>query len=234
MGRIKAVFNWSGGKDSAHALMRILESGIYDPVALLTTVNLSTQESTMHGIPRRLLEAQAHSIGIPLHIVDLVPQGNMSDYKKAMTCAVNHFKKEDISHFIFGDIFLHDVRRYREEQLAPLGIQVVEPLWNNSSEEIMDRFLHSKLRTVIVTTQADKLGPEYIGREIDQTLIKGLPPETDPNGENGEYHTFCFDGPIFRKPIPFRLAPPQKKSFKITLDSGESQTFHYWHADFMI
>lgn len=119
MERIKAVFNWSGGKDSAHALLRAMQSGKYEIVALLTTVNRDTHRSTMHGIPTALLQAQADSIGIPLHIVDLTPKGNMEDYGAAMSHAVEHFKAQGVTCFIFGDIFLHDVRKYRERQLAP-------------------------------------------------------------------------------------------------------------------
>lgn len=128
MERIKAVFNWSGGKDSAHALWRAVRSGRYEIVALLTTVNRDTHRSTMHGIPMPLLQAQAESIGIPLRVADLTPKGNMEDYAEAMSRAVEQFKAQGVTHFIFGDIFLHDVRKYREQQLAPHGIEVVEPL----------------------------------------------------------------------------------------------------------
>lgn len=197
MERIKAVFNWSGGKDSAHALLRAQQSDKYEIVSLLTTVNRETRRSTMHGIPLPLLQVQADSIGIPLHVVDLTPKGNMEDYGAAMSRAVAHFKALDVTHFIFGDIFLHDVRKYREQQLALHGIEVVEPLWGKTSEEVMADFLVSGLRTVVVTTMADGLGAEAIGREIDRDFIGLLPDGIDPNGENGEYHTFCYDGPIF-------------------------------------
>ena len=118
MTRHKAVFNWSGGKDSAHALWRAMRSERYEIVALLTTVNRSTLRSTMHGIPTELLRAQADRIGIPLHTVDLTPKGDMEDYSAAMDRAVRRYREEGVTHFIFGDIFLHDVRRYREERLA--------------------------------------------------------------------------------------------------------------------
>lgn len=171
MEKIKAVFNWSGGKDSAHALWRARQSELYDIVALLTTINRDSQRSTMHGIPLPLLQAQADSIGIPLHIVNLTPQGNLENYAEAMTCAALHFKEQGVTHFIFGDIYLHDVRAYRERQLAPLGIEVVEPLWGVvSSEIVMQQYLASGLKTVIVTTQADGLGMDAIGREVDARL----------------------------------------------------------------
>lgn len=229
--RIKAVFNWSGGKDSAHALLRTQQSGTYEIVALLTTVNRSTHRSTMHEIPLPLLQAQADSIGIPLHVVDLTPKGNMEDYSAAMSRAVEYFKEQGVTHFIFGDIFLHDVRKYREQQLIPHNIKVVEPLWGKTSDEVMHDFLTSGLRTVIVTTMADGLGSTVIGHEIDRTFIDSLPKGVDPNGENGEYHTFCYDGPIFRRPVSFRLGTPFQQSYDIRLDDGSVKSYSYWFAD---
>lgn len=231
MKRIKAVFNWSGGKDSAHALWRVVQSQRYQIVALLTTVNRDTRRSTMHGIPLPLLEAQAESIGIPLAVVDLTPNGNMEDYETAMSRAVAQFKEQGVTHFIFGDIFLHDVRKYREQQLAPHGIEVVEPLWGRSSGEVMRDFLASGLQTVVVTTMSDGLGADAIGRTIDRRFIDSLPADTDPNGENGEYHTFCYDGPIFRTPVAFRLGEPFSRSYDIRLDDGTVKTYSYWFAD---
>ena len=231
MEKIKAVFNWSGGKDSAHALWRAIRSGRYEIVALLTTVNRDTHRSTMHGIPMPLLEAQAESIGIPLQVVDLTPKGNMEDYAEAMSRAVEEFKARGVTHFIFGDIFLHDVRKYREQQLAPHGIEVVEPLWGQSSEEVMRDYLATGLKTVVVTTMADGLGAGAIGQVIDAGFVASLPAGTDPNGENGEYHTFCHDGPIFRSPVSFRLGEPFSESYDIRLDDGGTKTYTYWFAD---
>ena len=231
MERIKAVFNWSGGKDSAHALLRAMESGEYEIAALLTTVNRTTRRSTMHGIPLPLLQAQAASIGIPLYVVDLTPEGDMEDYGAAMSQAVEHFKAQGVTHFIFGDIFLHDVRKYREQRLAPHGIGVVEPLWGKSSEEVMRDFLASGLKTVVVTTMEEVLGADAVGREIDRDFIVSLPAGADPNGENGEYHTFCYDGPIFRTPVPFRLGKPYMQRYDIRLDDGTTRTYSYWFAD---
>lgn len=228
---IKAVFNWSGGKDSALALWKIIQSKQYEVIALLTTINRHSRRSTMHDIPIEILQQQADSIGIPLYVVDLTPKGNMEDYNQAMSHAVCYFKKLKVTHFIFGDIFLHDVKSYREQQLLPWDIQVVEPLWNKTSNEIMDEFLRSGLQTVIVTTTATQLGKEYIGKTIDSTLITSLPAEIDVCGENGEYHTLCYDGPLFQKNIHFQLGEPYKKEFPIKLDDGTEQLFSYWFAD---
>lgn len=231
MERIKAVFNWSGGKDSAHALWRAVRSDRYEIAALLTTVNRDTHRSTMHGIPMPLLQAQAESIGIPLRVAGLTPKGNMEDYAEAMSRAVEQFKAQGVTHFIFGDIFLHDVRKYREQQLAPHGIEVVEPLWGQSSEAVMRDYLATGLKTDVVTTMADGLGASAIGQVIDAGFVASLPAGTDPNGENGEYHTFCYDGPIFRSPVPFRLGKPFSESYDIRLDDGKTKTCTYWFAD---
>ena len=231
MTRHKAVFNWSGGKDSAHALWRAMRSERYEIVALLTTVNRSTLRSTMHGIPTELLRAQADRIGIPLHTVDLTPKGDMEDYSAAMDRAVRRYREEGVTHFIFGDIFLHDVRTYREKQLAPYGIEVIEPLWGRTSGQIMEEFLASGLETVIVTTTADVLGREFIGRRIDAKLVADLPEGVDPCGENGEYHTFCYGGGMFRTRGPFTLGAPMQQSYPVMPDDGTERFYTYWFAD---
>ena len=231
MAKKKAVFNWSGGKDSAHALLRVMETGEYEIVALLTTTNRDTRLSTMHNIPLSLLQAQSESIGIPLAIVELKPKGNLSDYTEAICKAALDFKEKGVTHFIYGDIFLHDIRKYREELLLPLGIEVVEPLWGPSSAEIIEAYLESGLKTVVVTTENDGLGMEAIGKVIDRDFIEHLPPTCDPNGENGEYHTFCYDGPIFRQAVGYRLGMPVRESHDIKLDDGTVKTFTYCFAN---
>lgn len=225
----KAVFNWSGGKDSALALYKALQSNEYEIISLLTTVGRDNSCSSMHLIPSDFLEAQADSIGIPLYQA-LLPSKGLEGYEEEMRNAVEYFKAQGVTHFIFGDIFLHDVKAYREKQLQPYAIEVVEPLWNKTSEEIIEEFLASGIKTKIVITQADKLDERYVGRELDSDFIKSLPEDIDPCGENGEYHTFVYDGPIFKKKIDFSLDTPKKLSYNIKMDDGNTQTFHYWQA----
>lgn len=224
----KAVFNWSGGKDSAHALWKVMQSGEYEVIALLTTINRDTRRSTMHGIPLSLLKRQAECIGLPLHVVDLTPKGNMEDYTSAMERAVEYFSAQGVSCFVFGDIFLHEVRRYREEQLLPYGMEVVEPLWGKTSEEVMEEFLSSGLKTVVVTTMADGLGEAAIGKQVDCEFVSELPVGMDPNGENGEYHTFCYDGPLFCCPVGFRLGKAFSQSYDVRMEDGTVKTYTYW------
>ena len=207
--REKAVFNWSGGKDSALALYKAQQSEAYEIVSLLTTVNRDNARSSMHGIPVGLLRRQADSIGLPLYTIDLAPDGTMENYEEAMAAAVGHFRDTGADRFIFGDIFLHDVRSYREKQLSPYGITVVEPLWGKSSAEIMREFLASGLQTVIVTT------------------TDGV----DVCGENGEYHTFCYAGGPFRTPVQFALGEPLQRRYPVKLDDGTVKNYAYWFAD---
>ena len=189
--RRRAVFNWSGGKDSALALQTVLREDRYEVVSLLTTVDASNDRS-------------AEAVG------DFVARG--------------------AEHFIFGDIFLQDVRAYRERQLKPYGVTVVEPLWGQGPERIMAAFLASGLETVVVTTDASCLGADWIGRTIDGTFRDDLPDGVDPCGENGEYHTFCHAGGMFRYPIPFRLGGPVRRSYTVTLEDGAVKSYAYWFA----
>ncbi|MCD8072278.1 MAG: adenine nucleotide alpha hydrolase [Alistipes sp.] len=208
-GKFKAVFNWSGGKDSALALYEILRSGEYEVLSLLTTVESGSGQSPLHQIPEKILRDQAASIGLPIYIARMDPQGDNGQYESAMREAVDHFRAQGATHFIFGDIFLSDIRSYRESRLAPYGIEVVEPLWGIPTGELIERFIDSGLQTVIVAATAGILGREFIGRKIDRSFVDSLPAGCDPCGENGEYHTLCYDGPIFRYPVGYKLDRPR-------------------------
>ena len=228
--RKKAVFNWSGGKDSALALHKALQQNQFDVIALLTTVNEGTQLSSMHAIPHALLVKQAESIGIPLYPVFL-PK-DVEIYQQRMLEAANHFIAQGAEHFIFGDIHLSDVRKYREDQLHPLGIEVVEPLWNQNSAEVMQDFLASGIKTKIVVADAGKLDEAFIGQDISAALIDSMPAGIDVCGENGEYHTFAYAGGPFKHPVDFSIADVRRLSYQFKLDSGEETSYHYWQAIF--
>lgn len=230
LNRKKTVFNWSGGKDSALALHLLLQDDSYEVISLLTTVDKEASRSSMHDIPLSLLHRQAESIGLPLYTVELLTRSGMADYGEAMLRAVEHFKAQGATHFAFGDIFLYDVKSYRESKLGPQGIEVVEPLWGLNSEEVMAKFLASGLETVIVTTNADILGEAYIGRKIDAGLIASLPADCDPCGEQGEYHTFCYAGGMFRHSVAYELEGAQKITRPFKMSDGSRREFSYWSA----
>lgn len=230
--RKKAVFNWSGGKDSALALQKVLQGNELEVVSLLTTINEDTQASSIHAIPLEILSRQAESIGIPLYAVAL--EKKPDDYDDKMREATHHFKRQGVTHFIFGDIFLADVRKYREDRLTPLGIEVVEPLWSKSSAEVMDHFLQSGIKTKIIVTQADKLDGTFIGKELNRETINLFPKDIDICGENGEYHTLAYAGGIFRKEVKFSISRAKKISYDFKLDDGQTKTYSYWQGELSV
>lgn len=227
----KAVFNWSGGKDSALALQKTLQENEFEVVSLLTTIQEETLTSSIHAIPLNLLIKQAESIGIPLYSVSL--SKDKKSYEEGMTEAVNHFKNLGVFHFIFGDIFLADVKSFRESKLNPLGIEVVEPLWGKTSEEVIQDFLKSGIKTKVIVTQADKLDKTFIGRDIDSDFVNLLPKGIDLCGENGEYHTFVYDGKLFKTKIDFEISETKKISYEFKMDNGEMKSFEYWQAELL-
>ena len=224
----KAVFNWSGGKDSALALQKILQENEFEVIALLTTINEETHTSSIHSIPLELLRRQAESIGIPLCTVFFAR--DLSNYDSKMLKTVEDFKKQGVTHFIFGDIFLADVKTCRESKLNPLGIEVVEPLWNRSSASIIAEFINSGIKSKIIVTQSDKLDITFIGKDINQHTVDSFCNDIDPCGENGEYHTFSYSGGLFKSEIDFLISKIDKVSYDIKLDNGQTKTFEYWQA----
>ncbi|SFB76947.1 Dph6-related ATP pyrophosphatase [Kaistella jeonii] len=183
----------------------------------------------MHAVPLAILERQAESIGIPLYKVG--SSTALKNYEEKMSEAVQHFKEQGVKHFIFGDIFLSDVKAYRESKLNPVGIEVVEPLWEKTSQEVIDDFLSSGIKSKIIVTQADLLDETYIGKDLDANVIKLFPKGIDLCGENGEYHTLSYAGGLFNKEVAFSIPETLKTSFDFTLDTGEKKTFEYWQAE---
>lgn len=228
---IPVVFNWSGGKDSALALYKLLHDPRYTIVSLLTTTNKETARSTMHGIPRSILLLQAESIGLPLYEVELKPKGSMDDYAQSMLEAVEHFKKIGVQHFAFGDIYLDDVKHYREQQLKPYGITLLEPLWGIPTETLMQEFFDLGFHTKLITLDAAQLDLHFVGKTLSKQLIETFPSNIDICGENGEYHTFCYDGPLFKQPIQHQLGKPITQSFPMTLEDGTQITHTYHFAN---
>lgn len=210
---MKAIFNWSGGKDSSMALYKVLKEGKYEVRALLTTVSEQYKRVSMHGVREELLDLQAESIGIPLNKVVLPSSSSMEEYDRIMEKAMAGYRQEGISHSIFGDIFLEDLRTYRENQLKKAGMKAVFPLWGRSTKELMEEFINAGFKAIVVCVNAKYLDRSFAGRSINREFIKDLPAEVDPCGENGEYHTFVYDGPIFKKPILFKTGEVVYREF---------------------
>jgi uncharacterized protein (TIGR00290 family) len=199
------LFCWSGGKDSAMALHALLQQKDVRVTALLTTVTEGYERISMHGVRRELLERQAESIGLPLHEVRIPPQCVNPIYEARMEEALRVHYDQGVRKVAFGDIFLEDLRVYREKNLARIGMTALFPIWKQDTRELVRSFHAAGFRAMAVCVDGKILGREFAGRELDESFFKDLPPSADPCGENGEFHTFVFDGPIFRTAIPVRV-----------------------------
>ena len=223
-----SLFNWSGGKDSTLALHYILQDRNFDVRYLLTTVNETYNRVSMHGVRESLLIAQASSIGIPLYQIRLPESPEMGVYEEHMRKHLLLLKARGITHSIFGDIFLEDLRAYREKKLAELEMKAVFPLWEKDTTEILMEFISLGYQTIVVCAKEGL--EDFCGRVIDHNFIADLPAGIDPCGENGEFHTFVFDGPIFKEPIGFTLG---EKIFKTFPNPSEDTAMPvgYWYID---
>jgi uncharacterized protein (TIGR00290 family) len=197
----KVLFSWSGGKDSALALYRTLNDERYDVAGLLTTVNEGYHRISMHGVLESLLEQQAESIGLPMHRVYLPQESSNEEYEARMERELLRQKDSGISAVAFGDIFLFEIKRYREENLSKIGMQGIFPLWGRT--DCYKDFIELGFKAVVASADAKVLDGTFPGRMFDGEFVAALPRDVDPNGENGEFHTFVFDGPIFRHSIPY-------------------------------
>ncbi len=219
---IKSVFNWSGGKDSSLALHYILQDKKYDIHTLLTTVSEKYDRISMHGVRSQLLKTQAEAIGLPLTAIKLPEMPSMSSYDEQMKLVMNDFKDKGITTSIFGDIFLEDLKSYREKQLAKVSMDAHFPLWKRDTTELIHEFIDLGFKTILVCTNASLLPKEFAGRIIDKDFLKDLPKNIDPCGENGEFHTFVFDGPIFSKPVEFELGELVFKEYRAPKDPDDN------------
>ena len=199
------LFCWSGGKDSAMALHLLLQRSDIRITALLTTVTEGYDRISMHGVRRELLKRQAESIGLPLHEVLIPPQCINPIYEARMEAALRTHYDKGVRTVAFGDIFLEDLRAYREKNLARIGMTALFPIWKRDTRELMRAFRAANFHAIAVCIDSKVLDPSFAGRELDDAFFRDLPPLADPCGENGEFHTFVFNGPIFRTPIPVRV-----------------------------
>jgi len=195
--------SWSGGKDSCLALWELSRAGERRVEALLTTVTRDYDRISMHGVRRILLERQAESLGLPLHQVQISKGAGNSEYEAEMGRSLAHYRARGISEVAFGDLFLEEIRIYRQKLLAVHDMQGVYPVWGRDTRELIHEFIALGFRTVVVCVDPAKLDPRFAGRVIDERFLEELPAGVDPCGENGEFHTFVFDGPLFSAPVRF-------------------------------
>lgn len=200
-----AYINWSGGKDASFALWQLQQNRAYTIKYLFTTLSEAYRRVSMHGVREALLDEQARQTGIPLKKAYLPENASMEDYNRIMTEQLAGLHAEGIRHAVFGDIFLEDLRTYREGQLAKAGMEGVFPLWKRDSASLVRDFIRAGFKAVIVCVNAQYLPASFAGRMIDEAFLADLPAGVDPCGENGEFHSFVFDGPLFAAPVAFQI-----------------------------
>jgi len=199
------LISWSGGKDSALALNEVLKSGSYRVAALLTTVTEDYDRISMHGVRRALLEKQAASLELPLEKVLIPSSASNKVYEEKFESVLAKYSHQGVKTVVFGDIFLEDLRKYREARLATVGMSGVFPIWMRSTKELAKSLASLGFRAITTCVDTSVLGSEFVGRIIDEDFLADLPSSVDPCGENGEYHSFVFDGPIFKSPVRFSV-----------------------------
>lgn len=204
MKRPKALLSWSSGKDAAWALHALRQRGEVEVVGLLTTTNEAFDRVAMHGVRETLLEAQAEAAGLPLWNVPLPWPCSNEAYEARMAQACGRAVSEGIEAMAFGDLFLEDVRDYRVQKLAGTGLRPLFPIWNADTASLARDMVAAGLRASLVCVDPRALDGAFAGRDFDAALLADLPPTVDPCGERGEFHTFVWDGPMFRHPVPVR------------------------------
>ncbi len=216
----KIIVAWSGGKDCAFALYKALQSKEYKVEALISNKHTDTRRLTMHGIRETLIAQQAQAAGIPLDFIELTDNTHET-YENTLRRKLQHYRQQGVEYVLHGDIFLEDLKAYRDKKLAEAGLKGLYPLWKQDTTQLITDFYRAGFRTVIcATNEANK---HLLGKEITPGLIAEMAENTDPCGENGEFHTFCFDAPFFQQPIAYQLGKVVKKAYT------HNQTTQYFY-----
>ena len=201
----KVLVSWSGGKDSALALYEILKGQNYQISGLLTTVTEGFDRISMHGVRRVMLERQADALGLPVETVFISKECSNKEYESKMRRLLQNHRSAGVFSVVFGDVFLEDIRKYRENNLARLGMKGLFPIWNRDSHTLAKVFLDVGFKAVVTCVDLDALDRSFVGRGFDEQFLSELPHGVDPCGENGEFHSFVYDGPIFKKEVSYCL-----------------------------
>lgn len=210
----KAIFNWSGGKDSALALGKILDEQEFEVAFLLTTINKESQSVGMHGVHKDLMLKQIEAIGLNVRFLELTDSPDMETYENQLAQLLLNAREQAIDYSIFGDINLEDLRLYREKQLSKVGFKAIFPLWKKDTKELVLEFIDKGYKSIITAIDASKLPREYAGQIITRELINELPKDVDPCGENGEFHSFVVDAPYFKNEIKIEKGQTLSKSYQ--------------------
>lgn len=197
----KILLSWSGGKDSIMTLYELRRSGDYEIAALLTTITAGYDRISMHGVRRTLLEQQAASLGLPLQKAFIPSSCTNAQYEATMRAVLTHYQAQGVNACAFGDLFLRDIRAYRERNLAAIGMKALFPVWERDTTEFIRTFIDLGFKAVVTCVDPKALPPTFAGRVIDESFLRDLPPGVDPCGENGEFHSFVYAGPLFREEV---------------------------------
>jgi uncharacterized protein (TIGR00290 family) len=201
-GRPRALLSWSSGKDSAYALWVLRSADEVEVVGLVTTVNAAAGRVAMHAVREQLLDLQASAVGLPVWKVAIPSPCSNAEYEAAMAEVMERARREGITHLAYGDLFLADIRAYREERLAGSGISPLFPLWGRDTGALAREMVGAGVRAVLTCVDPAQLDAGFAGQSFDSTLLDRLPPSCDPCGERGEFHTFAWHGPGFERPVP--------------------------------
>lgn len=197
----KIIFTWSGGKDSTMALYELQKTRDYEIMALLTTITKDYDRVSMHGVQRILLEQQVEFLGLPLEKVYITKKSSNEEWETKMSDKLTYYKRQGISSVAFGDIFLEDIRKYREDNLSRIGLKGIFPIWKRDTTELSYTFIDIGFKAVVTCVDSKVLDKSFVGRLFDKQFLSELPSNVDPCGENGEFHSFVFDGPTFSRRI---------------------------------
>lgn len=232
---MKTYFNWSSGKDCALAYYQLKQQTKVD--LLLTSINSHHDRVSMHGLRREVLINQIEKIGLPFSTIELPEQPSMEEYNSVLLQKVEELKTDNFTHAAFGDIFLEDLRNYRENQLKEHGIECIFPLWKRDTKEIIQEFIRLGFKAVVVCLNSALLDESFLGRVIDEQFIYDLPENVDPCGENGEFHTFCFDGPIFSNPVDYTIGEKIFREYKNPKNDDSvcaAENVGFWFCDILL
>ena len=233
---MKVTISWSGGKDSSFALYKILQSPQYEVMSLHTVISEENNRVGMHGIREDLIEKQAQSIGLPLVKLYLESSASHDAYDKLMKDFYQCCVQNGIQGVVFGDIFLEDLKKFREDLLQPFNLNGIFPLWKLDTTKLITEFINTGFKTLLCAADAKHFSSEQMGKTIDNDFISHLPEGVDPCGENGEFHTFVYDGPIFKKAIEFEYGSVVKKAYSFQKRTeNEIQTVEtgFWFQDLL-
>lgn len=225
--KLKSFLNWSSGKDSAYALYQLQQQNEYEVVRLLTSINEQYQRVSMHGISLALVQQQANALGLLLDVLYLPEKVSMEEYETLVTNQLKSYQNQEIIYSAYGDILLEDLKVFREKQLDTIGMKGVFPLWQRNTKELLLEMIDAGLKTMVICVNEQYLDKSFLGRIIDRKFLEDLPNNVDPCGENGEYHTFCFDGPMFHYPVRFSKGEVVYKTYDAPKNDDKKETRIY-------